>query len=138
MSPSNPRKIAGICVEKKIANADEEIADLELRLKNAEKKGDADTAIWANARIMTERRKIADAEKALLTHPNVLARNNAPVTAKISPTRKPKKPTYPAYHGDPGDWKPKGAGNPPKDFLDGDDPKNLKAKTTNLAHIIRI
>ena len=77
-------------LRKKIANADEEIADLELRLKNAEKKGDADTAIWANARIMTERRKIADAEKALLTHPNVLARNNAPVTAKISPTRKPK------------------------------------------------
>ncbi|MEK9167914.1 MAG: hypothetical protein AAB769_01110, partial [Patescibacteria group bacterium] len=122
------QKLPEYVLRKKIANADEEIADLELRLKNAEKKGDADTAIWANARIMTERRKIADAEKALLTHPNVLARNNAPVTAKISPTRKPKKPTYPAYHGDPGDWKPKGAGNPPKDFLDGDDPKKFESK----------
>ena len=57
MSPSNPRKIAGICVEKKIANADEEIAILSCGLRTRRKKGDADTAIWANARIMTERRK---------------------------------------------------------------------------------
>lgn len=125
-------------LRKKIANAEKEITSLELRLRNAKGRGDADTAIWANARIIGEKRKIEEAKETLFTHPNVTARNKkAPVAGSSGRKPKPKTATYNAGSttGDPDDWKTEDVMG--KDPFDGHNPKkpSSDASNTNLPPI---